>query len=182
MSKRIYLRSLELTDCHRIHQWHNDPELYATLTGAFHPVGLTVVENWIKARMAYSEKEVNFAICLTDTSEHIGNMYLRDIDYINRNGFLGAFIGRPENRGKGYASEALLLAVEYAMKTLGLERLYMYVLADNLPARRHLERCGFQMEGTMRRHVFKNGVYKDVLVLGMCASDYAEFKKNAKKE
>jgi RimJ/RimL family protein N-acetyltransferase len=181
MSKRVYLRALELADLNRIYQWHNDPELYATLTSPFHPVSLQTVEDWLKKKVQYSDKEINYAICLTDTSEHIGNIYLRDIDYINRNGFLGAFIGRPENRGKGYAGEALLLAVEYAMNALGMERLYMYVLADNLPARRHLERCGFQVEGTMRRHIFKNGVFKDVLVMGMCASDYAEFQKNAKE-
>jgi diamine N-acetyltransferase len=171
MSNRVFLRALELTDCHRIHQWHNDPELYATLIGAFHPVGLPAVEDWIRARTTGSGKEVNFAICLADTSEHVGNMYLRDIDYINRNASVGSFIGRPENRAKGYNSEALLLAVEYAFETLGLRRLYTYAFADNLPARRVLERCGFQVEGTMRHHVFKNGVFKDVLVMGLCRAD-----------
>jgi len=180
MSNRVYLRSLELTDLNRIYQWHNDPELYATLTSSFHPVSLQTVEDWLKKKVQYSDKEINYAICLTDTSEHVGNIYMREIDYINRTGFLGAFVGRTEHRRKGYISEALLQVVEYAYGVLGLQRLYMHTFADNYPAITLLEKCGFKIEGKMRRHIFKNGEFKDVLILGMCECDYAELKKNAK--
>lgn len=172
MVNHIFLRSLELSDCPQVHKWHNDADLYGTLIGTFHPVSMATVENWLKNRIVFSDKEVNFAICLAETSEHIGNIYLRDIDYVNRNGFLGAFIGLRDNRGKGYASEALLKAIEYAFQTLGLERLFAHALADNQPAIRHLEKCGFSIEGKMRNHVFKNGVYKDVVIMGLCRSEY----------
>lgn len=168
MSKQVYLRALELADLNRVYQWHNDSELYSTLTNPFRPVSLQTVENWIKEKSLYSDKEINFAICLTKTSEHIGNIYLRNIDYINRNAFLGAFIGPAEQRAKGYASEALLQVVDYAYNVLGLQRLCMYVIADNQPAVRHLEKCGFSVEGRMRRHVFKDGEFKDILILGRC--------------
>lgn len=168
MPKRVYLRSLELTDLQRIHQWHNDPELFATLTSPYHPVSLQAVEDWLKRKSQYSDNEISFAICLVETSEHIGNMYLKNIDYVNRNAFLGAFIGNPDNRSKGYATEALLLVVEYAFQTLGLVRLCMYVYADNAAAIKHIEKCGFEIEGRLRQHIYKSGVFKDVLIMGMC--------------
>jgi len=174
MSKRVFLRPLDLTDLQRIYQWHNDAQLYSTLTGPYHPVGMQAIEQWLTDRVQYSEKEINFAICLTESSEHIGNMYLREIDYVSRNALLGAFIGNQEHRGKGYASEALLQVAEYAFYVLGLNRLYMYVLADNAGAVKHLQKCGFLVEGTMREHSFKNGKFKDVLIFGMCESDYKE--------
>jgi RimJ/RimL family protein N-acetyltransferase len=181
MSKRVYLRSLEMTDLQRMHRWHNDPELYVTLTSPFHPVSLQTVEEWLKKKVQYTSQEVNYAICLTETSEHVGNIYMREIDYINRSGFLGAFIGCTEHRRKGYITEAVKQVVEYAYGVLGLQRLYMHTIADNYPAITLLEKCGFMIEGKMRRHIFKNGEFKDVLVLGMCECDYAEFQKNAKE-
>lgn len=176
MSKRVFLRPLEFTDLQRIYQWHNDAQLYSTLTGPFHPVSKQALEQWLTVRVQFSIKEINFAICLTETSEHIGNIYLREIDYISRNALLGAFIGNREHRAKGYASEALIQVVEYSFYVLGLNRLYMHVLADNPGAIKHLQKCGFIIEGTMREHSFKNGQYKDVLIFGMRESDYAEHK------
>ncbi len=182
MQKRIFLRHLEISDCQRVYQWHNDPELYSTLINPFHPVSLQTVEDWIKRKSQYSDKEINFAICLADTSEHIGNLYMRDIDFVNRNCSVGAFIASPKNRGKGYVQEALDQLVEYAYETLGLKRVYMHTFADNERAVKLLRKCGFTIEGKMRQHVFKNGRFKDVLILGMCESDYVEYKKKKKCE
>ena len=168
MSKRVYLRSLELADIQRVHQWHNDPELYSNLTTPFHPVSLQTVEQWVIRKSQYSDKEINFAICLSGSSEHIGNIYLKSIDYINRNAFLGAFIGNSENRGKGYATDALLLVKEYASQTLGLRRLCMYVLANNEAAIKHLQKCDFEIEGKLRQHTYKNGTFEDLLIMGLC--------------
>jgi len=176
MAEDVFLRSLEQDDLQNVYRWHNDSALYETLTSPFHPVSRQTVGDWIARKSQYSEREVNFAICLRGNSDHIGNIYLRDIDYINRTGFLGAFIGDAEHRGKGYASQALLLVVKYAFEVLGLNRLFMYVLCDNPAAVRHLQKCGFSIEGQMRQHVFKNGTFKDVHVMGMCRSDYAKSK------
>ena len=174
MSKKVFLRPLEMSDCQRVYQWHNDPDLYATLTSAYHPVSLQTVEAWIKRKSQYSDKEINYAICLTDTSEHIGNIYLRDIDYLNRNASVGAFIANPENRGRGYVGDVLLDIADYAFGTLGLNRLYMHSFADNQGAIKVLQKCGFNIEGKLRQHVFKNGEFKDVLIFGRCASDCVE--------
>ncbi len=180
MGKRIYLRHLDVSDCERMHRWHNDADIYKTLTSPFHPVSMATVQEWIKKKSLYSDSEINYAICLVENDEHIGVIYMREIDYVNRRGFLGAFIGSPENRSKGYVREAVTDVVEYAYGTLGLKRLYMHTIADNYAAIKVLENCGFQIEGKMRQHMFKDGVFKDVLVLGMCESDYIEFKGHSK--
>ena len=164
-------------DCERVYKWHNDPELYATLASPFHPVSMQTVEEWIRRKSQYTEKEINYAICLSQTSEHIGNLYLRDIDFINRTASVGAFLANPENRGKGYVQEILFQISDYAFGTLGLNRLYMRTLADNQAAIKVLQKSGLMIEGKMRQHFFKNGEFKDVLILGMCASDYAQFKR-----
>ena len=73
--------------------------------------------------------------------------------------------------------EILFQISDYAFGTLGLNRLYMRTLADNQAAIKVLQKSGLMIEGKMRQHFFKNGEFKDVLILGMCASDYAQFKR-----
>jgi RimJ/RimL family protein N-acetyltransferase len=168
-SKPIYLRALELDDLDRIHKWHNDPALYQTLGGAFRPISRAACESWLRKKIAYSTTELNLAICLTTTSQQIGNTYLRNIDWVARHAEAHIFIGDSEQRGKGYGTIARRLLIEYAFEKLGLMRLYVFVLADNQASIRMNEKCGFVLEGRLRKHAFKEGEFKDVIVMGLCA-------------
>ena len=71
-------------------------------------------------RLAFSDDEVNLAICLKDTSQHIGNIYIRSIDWIGRHAELRIFIGEPGQRSKGYGSATIRLAARHVFEDLGL--------------------------------------------------------------
>lgn len=167
----VFLRSLELDDVEIIYRWHNDAELYNSLLNPFRSVSLAVVEEWLRKKQSYSSNEINWAICLMNNSLHIGNIYLRNIDWISRHGELNIFIGDSEQRSKGYGRAAVSLLIEYALQDLGLQRLYLSVLADNIPAIKMYEKCGFKTEGKLRKHAFKDGQFKDVLIMGLCVSN-----------
>jgi [ribosomal protein S5]-alanine N-acetyltransferase len=53
--------------------------------------------------------------------------------------------------GKGYATEALRAMVETA-RTVGVKRLYAVCHTENSASRHVLEKGGFLLEGTLRRH------------------------------
>jgi len=163
----VYLRALALADLDRVLAWHNDPELYSTLGGHFRYVSREAEAEWFRRRLE-ARNEANLAICLRDRDEHIGNIYLRNIDFLDRNAELHAFIAKPEHRGKGYGSAAVRLLAKHAFENLGLMRIYLHVLASNSAAIKTYEKCGFVQEGRLRRHVFKAGVFEDVLVMGLC--------------
>jgi len=167
----VYLRALELDDLDRTYKWHNDPELYKRLVGSFHYVSHATEEEWLRKKQAYSPQEVNLAFCLTENSQHIGNFYIRDIDWVARNAALHILIGEPTQRGKGYGTAALRLVVKYAFHDLGLNRLWLAILEDNKPSQRIVEKCGFTLEGIWRKHAFKDGKFKDLVMFGICASD-----------
>jgi [ribosomal protein S5]-alanine N-acetyltransferase len=59
---------------------------------------------------------------------------------------LGYWVDRAQ-RGRGIASQAVVLAVEYAFSALGLGRVRANVQPDNVASRRVLERTGFQLAG-----------------------------------
>ena len=165
----VYLRALEIDDLERTHQWHNDPVLYQTLTGTFRYVSRAAEEAWLREKLKYTNQELNLAICLTGDSQHIGNIYLREIDWVARRAELSIFIGETKQRSKGYGQEALRLLIKYSFEDLGLLSLYLFVLEDNRPAIRLYEKGGFVIEGKLRQHAFKSGGFKDVLVMGLCA-------------
>lgn len=169
---RVYLRALDASDLERVFVWHNDRELYGQLGGTFRWVSRIAEEEWLHRRCAYSTSEVNLAICLKDTGEHIGNVYLRNIDWIARNAELHIFIGPAELRGHGYGREALELVLTHAFNDLGLERIYLYVLASNENAYRLYTKCGFVQEGTLRCHAYKLGKFEDVIVMGLLRTEW----------
>jgi RimJ/RimL family protein N-acetyltransferase len=169
----VYLRALEISDLERTHRWHNDFELYKTLIGSFHYVSRETEEEWLRKKQTFSPNEINLAICRMEDHQHIGNIYLRSFDWIARNAELHIFIGERENRSKGYGQEAVHQIITYAFKELGLYRLYLPVLEENHAAVRVYEKCGFKLEGKLRKHVFKSGEFKDVLFMGVNIDDLA---------
>jgi diamine N-acetyltransferase len=164
----VYLRSFGREDLSRIHKWHNDASLYETLGGTYRFVSATAEEMWLEKAMSYSSERVSLAICLRDSDEHIGNIYLRNIDWIARNAEIGIFIGASAERGKGFGAEAIRLAAEHAFRDLGLCRLYSFILADNKRSLNVFRKCGFVLEGELIRHAFKGGELKNVVVMGLC--------------
>ena len=57
---------------------------------------------------------------------------------------------------------------------MGLSRVYLHVLEENQRAVKVYEKCGFVVEGKLRRHAYKRRLYKDVLVMGVCSDEYAK--------
>ncbi len=169
---RIILRALEEADLERTHCWHNDPELYLTLVNPFRFVSKIAESEWLRRKAGYSASEVSLAICLRDDGQHIGNIYLGEIDWIARRAFLGIFIGSPEHRGKGYGREAMRQVLSHAFGDLNLNRVYLQVLADHASAIKLYEKCGFAVEGRLRSHVYKNGSYRDLLVMGITKDEF----------
>jgi RimJ/RimL family protein N-acetyltransferase len=168
----VILRALEAEDLGRIHGWHNDSRLYESLTGTFHYVSRSTVEEWLRQRQAPSQEQVSLAICERSNSQHIGNIYLQNIDWIARHAELAIFIGSQDHRSKGYGQAAVRLLLDYAFRELNLRRVLLYVLADNEPAIHVYEKCGFQVEGRLPSHVYKCGSFKDVLIMGVCAGEH----------
>lgn len=76
------------------------------------------------------------------------------------------FVLAKDSWGRGVATEALL-AMRQLASDLGVKRLYAMCHPQHWPSRRVLEKGGFELEGTLRRHMeFPNldpGVAADVV-------------------
>jgi len=166
----VYLRALQAGDLEQVNKWHNDRSLYATLLSPFRHVSKAGTEEWLANKQKLFS-EINLAICCTDNSQHIGNIYVRDIDLTARHGELHILIGESDQRNKGYGQSAVRQLIAHAFRDLGLHRLYLYVIEGNDAATRAYEKCGFLTEGVLRAHTFKDGRFLNVIVMGLCANE-----------
>lgn len=68
-------------------------------------------------------------------------------------------------QGKGYGHALMVEAINLADNWMDLSRIELQVFTDNEPAKRLYERCGFEIEGTLRQFAFRDGKYEDVYAM-----------------
>jgi putative acetyltransferase len=76
-----------------------------------------------------------------------------------------------EWKGKGVGTALMRAILDYADNWLNLTRLELEVYADNEAAIRLYERFGFELEGTLRQHAFRDGQYVDAKMMARLKSD-----------
>ena len=92
-----------------------------------------------------------FTVISKETNEPIGmtSALQRDkLDFIDV-----GYALLPKGRGKGYASEATLLMMEYIKNTFKQEKVYAFTLPENEKSKRLLENLGFAYIG--KQNVFE---------------------------
>jgi len=101
----------------------------------------------------------------------IGMIGLESLNLKEKNAELGYWLGKKHWR-KGIVSEAAKLILNYGFKDLKLVRIYARVFHQNKPSYRLLEKIGFKPEGTLRKHIKKNGKYYDELRYGLLKEEF----------
>jgi len=170
---RVYLRALEPEDYAKLHQWRNDEEIGRLFSGTRRFTSTLNEKKWVEDKI-FDKENVSCAVCLKETDEFIGCMFLYDFNYINRSACGSSFIGVKELWGKGYATDAKVLSLKHAFHDKGLERVWAYVLADNNRSLRLLEKCNYKKEGLLRRANYVDGEFKDLYVLSILREEFDE--------
>jgi RimJ/RimL family protein N-acetyltransferase len=180
VGKRLYLRPISREDISQMTVWMNDPDTTRFLS-MVHPMSLEGELKWFENTETNKGKNVIFAIVLKDSDEMIGVMGLHGIDHLHGIATTGSYIGKEEYRGKGYGTEAKMLVLEYAFNTLNLRKICSFVYDFNLRSKRCLEKCGYRVEGVLKKQHYRNGEYRDDVLLAIFKEDFfpvwEEYKK-----
>ena len=167
----VRLRPVERTDLPRFVQWFADPEIRFHLA-QYRPLSLDQEERWFEQNLAAEDTQAWSIDALgagtgSAVWEHIGGCGYHTIDWRNRSGEIGIFIGTKEYWSRGYGTDAVRTLVGWGFNTLNLNRVYLRVYADNPRGIRCYEKVGFQLEGRLRQDNFHNGAYRDTLVMAV---------------
>ena len=87
---------------------------------------------------------------------------------------IGWTIHDPENRNRGYATEAVTALIDYLFKSFPVNRIECSTATQNDASIRLAEKCGLIREGILRGLVFVGGVYVDDMVLSILRSDWEQ--------
>ena len=125
-----------------------------------------------KEMLAMVDKPVvQYIIEEKETGRPVGSVYFRDVDPKNHSAEYGIFIGEADARGKGYGTETARLFTEFGFAKLGLHRISLRLLAENLSARRSYEKAGFVQEGIFHDMVLLDGRYRDIVFMAKLAQE-----------
>jgi RimJ/RimL family protein N-acetyltransferase len=125
-------------------------------------------------RVSSDDSRVDFLVFDCAEGRLLGEVVLADIDLRNRAAHLRMAIAQQEDFGKGYGTEALLLALYHGFGMLPLHRIELEVLPYNTRAIHVYEKVGFVKEGIRRDACYFNHRYYDVLTMSMLEDTFRQ--------
>ena len=156
----LQIRRAEADDCGAIYELFSAPSVYSGTFQLPYPSR----EYWRK-RLTESE---GYYHLVAVSGEHVIGM-IDVITFPDRPrrrhvGAIGISVGEAW-QGKGVGNALMQAAVDLADNWLNLMRLELEVYADNEAAIRLYERFGFEREGVLRKHAFRNGEFVDSIMM-----------------
>ena len=158
----VNIRPIESTDLDWFTEWNNNP----AYTGPFEPLEINSrdwVEKWYN-----SEKDAWWWVITDKNDKPLGQIVFGPQgDYY----WLG-YILNPHFRGKGYATEAVRLIVNYLFLSKNIIRIQAECNPENTASIRVLEKVGFNYEGLKRKSIFIQGLYVDSAIYSILREEW----------
>ena len=150
----IHLRALEPTDLNQLYKWENDSSIWS-VSGTLVPFSKFVLEEFVTQvhQDIYTNKQLRLMIDLKyfdeadedETTRSIGCVDLFDFDPKNKRAGIGILIADKADRGRGYATEALHLIMDYGFEVLDLHQIYSNIRVENESSVSLFKRAGFEV-------------------------------------
>lgn len=180
ISERIKLRLIELSDLNAIHDLHALPAV-----DEFNTLGIpenieetkSIITPWILENKKQLISNYTFAIELKENHQFIGLFGLK----LSDKKFNSAEVWyklHPDSWGKGLATEALNLILDFGFKMLKLHRIEAGCAVENIGSIKVLEKVGMTREGRHRKILpLKNG-WSDNFHYAILATDKWDITEN----
>jgi RimJ/RimL family protein N-acetyltransferase len=144
--------------------WLNDADA-AAMDVPYLPVSCLAYRDWLE-KIGRDSSQLLFSVRLRAQPEQaLGFILFKNFQSVYRCAELGARIGQECERGHGYGTRAVRLALSYAWNTLNLHRVSLQVFADNQRAQACYRNAGLIQEGLMRDGAFTGGQWRDVALM-----------------
>ncbi len=164
----IKLRALEPEDTDILYEWENDPEVWR-VSNVHVPFSRDAIRKFVQNFQydIYQSKQVRWMIDLKTGSQWftIGAIDLYDFDPHNRRAGIGILIKDRKHRGKGYASDALSLIIDYCFKILNLNQVYCSIPEYNASSILLFEKHHFIRTGERKQWLLDNGQWVNELFM-----------------
>lgn len=169
IGKKVLLRELRESDMPVFNNLMNSSDVEQFVVGWSKPVTMAEQVSWFQNLK--NDDSIRYTISNIEDNEVLGTLIISKIDWKNR--CCGLDIKLTSNsRGKGIGNESIGLAIDYIFNELGLNRIGVSILDSNIPSQKLFKKNGFIEEGKMRKAIFKNGKYNNLLIFSLLKEDF----------
>ncbi len=136
---------------------------------------LAAIDFWEEGR------DYRFFITLRVTGEILGQIGLTQvIRGVSQSCFIGYWIGKPFIN-QGYATEAVVLIMEFAFEQLMLHRVTLWIATGNASSLRIPKKLGLRSEGIAIRALYLGNEWRDTEIFAMTLEEWIERKEELKR-
>jgi [ribosomal protein S5]-alanine N-acetyltransferase len=159
----IFLRPLRDDDIdERYLSWFRDPHVTRHLEAT------NITRDDALEHLHYRENDrlrFLYAICTEDSSLHIGNVKIGDIDYKSMTSDLVTVLGDRNYWGRGLATTAIRLGNDIAFNKLNIRKLHGGMYSDNIASVKAYRKAGWVVEAVLYQHILSESGYCDRIVV-----------------
>lgn len=170
-ANKIAIRLLDDSDWELFKELNTCPEI---MRYVYDPFCINETRKRFEERIQPWNYELEQWLCFTidekGSGNKLGSIGLKITNHQAKIAEVG-YLLKLDAQGKGVASEALKLIVNYAFISLNLNKLIALCSTDNIGSFKVLEKAGFSREGCLKRNSFRNNRYSDDYLYGLCSSD-----------
>ncbi len=163
----IRLRPWKLEDAPSLQKYANNPAITGNLRDAFpSPYTLEDARFFIQS---CRQRDPKTALCyaIEVNGEAVGciNLLVQS-DVYCKSAEINYLLGQPF-WGQGIMTQAIRQICEEGFASMDIIRIYAEVFSRNFASQTVLEKNGFQLEGTMRRSIYKHGEIQDAYLYAL---------------
>jgi len=162
--KNIQLRALESEDLQFLFDTEND-ESFWEVSHTQTPFSKFLLKQYLENAHLdiFESKQLRLIIEENTSNQPIGMIDLFDFNPQHKRAGIGILI-QNEHQQKGFASEALLLLIQYCFTHLNLHQLYANITSDNTKSSALFTKHQFKKIGVKKDWIFTNTTFKDEIL------------------
>jgi ribosomal-protein-alanine N-acetyltransferase len=172
---RVDLREVGPADAREAFRWASDPAYFrymaAEVVGSLDEEE-TVLRDFEAEARQRPRRQYKLGITLHPTDELVGMARIGIDQPEHRGGDLGYGLRR-DQWGRGIATEAAALLLDFGFSTLGLHRVFAYHDPANAASGRVMQKLGMQREGVLRENAWTRDGWRDSVVCAILEAEWA---------
>lgn len=177
-TERLLLKPVEEADLQELlnFQWSKDLMTYML----FKPLSYENQKEWLKS---LGKENLAFSIFLKNETgmELIGMTTLNQINHLHQRATWGMKL-KPNIQSKGIGFESSLILLHFAFSNLNMVKIHGDIIADNMANRKMCEKIGVREEGLLISHYYQNGIFRDVVLVGILKEEFYRHNSESLKK
>ncbi|MDR1171034.1 MAG: GNAT family N-acetyltransferase [Bacteroidales bacterium] len=170
----ITVRAVEPEDIALLYLWENDRAVWH-VSNTLAPFSRYQLKQYIESDPSniHAHQQLRMMIDCREAGKPartVGSVDLFDFDPIHQRAGLGILIALADDRGQGYAYEAIRQMIDYSRKVLFLHQLYCNIPSSNTASIKLFGKAGFEITGTKRDWLRTETGWEDELLLQLKVS------------